>query len=140
MSVEIDEFCERLRLRLDRIDDGVKAVRKKVLARSSAMEADLLANLAELELHVDARMAEMEAARQRVATWNKAKLSSIAEKVDEWKQRRDRVNLQRRAAEAEEIATQSFDIAIFAIEQAEQAALEAHLARADADAADQAPA
>ncbi|MGX9425590.1 MULTISPECIES: hypothetical protein [Bradyrhizobium] len=141
MNDKIDQFCDKLRLQLTRIDDALSSISARMQAEVTATEAEIRAHLAELELHIDARRSSIENAARRIDAWEKAKLDCLEERAAEWKQRRDVTRLQRQATESEDLAAQAFEVALFAIERAEHVAIEARLARTAAEeAAVQAPA
>jgi hypothetical protein len=59
------------------------------------------------------------------------------EKIAEWKDKREKAKLQSRAENAERYAVAAAVVALAAVDEAEQAALEAWLPRKDADTADE---
>ena len=78
---------------------------------------------------------KLETAQADVKKWvDEFKLASN-EKIAEWKAKREKTKLQSRAENAERYAVAAAIIALAAVDEAEQAALEAWLARKDADIA-----
>ncbi len=67
--------------------------------------------------------------------WFEEKKAATDEKVAEWKTKRETAKLQNRADGAEHYARAALEVAMSAVDNAEQATLEAWLARKDADAA-----
>jgi hypothetical protein len=80
---------------------------------------------------------KVETAQADVKKWvDEFKLASN-EKIAEWKAKREKAKLQSRAENAERYAVAAAVIALAAVDEAEQAALEAWLARKDADTVDE---
>jgi hypothetical protein len=68
-------------------------------------------------------------------TWVGGKKASLDQQVAQWKADRKEEYLKRRANDAEDYASDAFTVAAAAVDDAHEAAIEAILARADADAA-----
>jgi hypothetical protein len=65
--------------------------------------------------------------------WAAGKKATFDEKVAQWRAQRKQEHLKRRAEAAEEYASDAFDVAVAAVDDAYEAALEAIIARGDAD-------
>ena len=65
--------------------------------------------------------------------WAAGKKATFDEKVARWKAQCKQEQLKRRAEAAEEYASDAFDVAVAAVDDASEAAIEAIIARGDAD-------
>jgi hypothetical protein len=79
---------------------------------------------------------KLETAQADVKKWVDDFKAASNEKIAEWKDKREKAKLQSRAENAERYAVAAAVIALAAVDEAEQAALETWLARKDADTAD----
>jgi hypothetical protein len=70
-----------------------------------------------------------------VKGWVDEQKNATRDKITEWKTKRETSKLLKRADGAERYATAAADLAFAAVDEAEQAALEAWLARQDANSA-----
>ena len=77
----------------------------------------------------------MTTARADIKKWLDDRKAATNEKVAEWKTKHEQTKLQNRAELAESYAEAAAVVASSAVDDAEQAALEAWLARKDADSA-----
>ena len=82
---------------------------------------------------IDQARTKVSVARTDVATWVQDHNAITIDTVAVWKTKRDVEKLQGRADKAERYAAATADVATAAIDEAEQASLEAWLAQADAD-------
>ena len=135
MGQRINKFCEDLRLKLTKIDSGFEALDAKVQAKSENADKAIRARLEEVQRGIDADRAKRAAAQAKIDGWVAKRKAATAEKIAQWKTGRELTKLQNRADDAEEYAAAALDIALAAVDEAEQAALEAWLARHDADSA-----
>ncbi len=135
MGQRIDDFCEDLRLKLTSIDDGVKSIRTSVQQHN----ADVAQHVRDRRDAVDARVKShrqnIADANHRVMAWGENKKLETQSQIDAWKQNREIDKLERRAQSAEDYAIDVAAIAMAAVDEAESAALDAWLARLDADLA-----
>jgi len=130
MSQQIDSFCEKLRGKLNEMDDRLQQLRASAKADS---EQDLHSQAEKLQASLDADRASIEAAKTRMKDWAAGKKATFDEKVAQWKAQRKQEQLTRRADAAEEYASDAFDVAVAAVDDAYEAAIEAIIARGDAD-------
>ena len=89
--------------------------------------------LKKLRASLDADRASIEAAKTRMKDWAAGKKATFDEKVARWKAQCKQEQLKRRAEAAEEYASDAFDVAVAAVDDASEAAIEAIIARGDAD-------
>jgi hypothetical protein len=135
MSEQIEAFREKPQGRLKGMDARLQQL--KTSAKESTEKADqvLHAQAARLRAGIDAGRASVEAAKTRMKDWAGSKKASLDQKVARWKADREEAHLKHRAEEAEEYASDALTVAVVAVDEAHEAAIEAVLARADADAA-----
>ena len=86
-----------------------------------------------LRANLDADRASIEAAKTRMKDWAAGKKATFDEKVVQWKAQRTQEQLKRRADAAEGYASDAFAVAVAAVDEAYEAAIEAIIARGDAD-------
>lgn len=135
MGERIDQFCEDLRLKLTEIDNGLDSLKAKVRAGAEHVQQDVQSHLDRVEQRIEQNRAELAAAQADVKAWVDQRKAATQEKIAEWKAKRQIDRLENRADLAESYAAAARVIAAAALDEAEQAALEAWLARHDADAA-----
>jgi hypothetical protein len=132
MSQQIDKFCEDLRLKLTNIESGLDSLKSKMEGKTQEAEKEVNIHLSALQKQMVQDRAKASAASAEVKAWIDNKKAVTAEKVAEWKAKRELGHLQNRADQAERYAHASITVAKAALDEAEQATLEAWLARADA--------
>ena len=137
MSERIDQFCENLRIKLTSIDKKMQQLKAKIDSKAQTAEQEVRIQLEAVKKRIEQDRTKLETAQADVKKWvDEFKLASN-EKIAEWKDKREKAKLQSRAENAERYAVAAAVIALAAVDEAEQAALEAWLARKDADTADE---
>ena len=136
MSQRIDQFCENLRQKLTTAENGLEALKAKIGAKAAHIKDDVQSHLDGVRDRIERDRANVAAANAEAIGWLDQRASLTKEKIAEWKAKRDGARLRGRADGAERYAAATIDVAIAAIDEAEQAALEAWLARREADAAE----
>ena len=137
MSERIDQFCENLRIKLTSIDKKMQQLKAKIDSKAQTAEQEVRIQLDAVKKRLKQDRTKVETAQADVKKWvDEFKLASN-EKIAEWKVKRDGAKLQIRAEIAERYAVAAAVIALAAVDEAEQAALEAWLARKDADTVDE---
>ena len=136
MSERIDQFCENLRIKLTSIDKKMQELKAKIDSKAQTAEQEVRTQLDAVKKRLAQDRTKVETAQADVKKWvDEVKLASN-EKIAEWKDKREKAKLQSRAENAERYAVAAAIVALAAVDEAEQAALEAWLARKDADTAD----
>jgi hypothetical protein len=135
MSQQIDAFCEKLRGKLNEVDARLQQLKASAKAGSEKAKQDLHAQAERLGASIDAGRASIEAAKTRMKDWVGGKKATFDQQVAQWKSDRKEEQLKRRADAAEGYASDAFAVAVDAVDEANKAAIEAVLARGDADAA-----
>ena len=133
MGQRIDQFCETFRVKLTNIDTGFDALNAKIGGKAQDAQAAVRGHLEKVQKRIDQDREKVSAANIRAKNWVEARKSATAEKIAQWKAERATDKLQDRAASAEEYAEDAIYVALAAIDEAERAALEAWLARHEAD-------
>jgi len=133
MGQRIDEFCERLRVKLTNADNNIDRLKTKIDTKVQGAEQDVKNHLDGLKKRAEQERAKIAAAQTEIKNWANEQKTITAEKVAEWKAKREVAKLQQRADAAERYAAAAVVVAVAAVDEAEQASLEAWLARHDAD-------
>jgi hypothetical protein len=135
VSQRIDQFCENLRLKLTNIDSGLDGLKAKIDGKAQHAEQEVRSHLEKVQRRIEQGRAKVLVAQTEVTNWAEDRKTATADKIAEWKAKRETSKLQNRADQAERYAAAAIDVALAAVDDAEQAALEAWLARQDANSA-----
>jgi predicted nucleic acid-binding Zn-ribbon protein len=135
MGQRIDQFCEDFRLKLTNIDSGLEGLKAKIDGKAQSAEQDVRKHLEWVQKRIEQGRAKVSASQAEVKNWVEDKKTATSEKIAEWKAKRETSKLQNRADRAEQYAAATIVVAVAALDEAEQASLEAWLARQDANAA-----
>lgn len=137
MSERIDQFCENLRMKLTSLDKNMQQLRATIDSKAQTAEQEVRTRLDAVKNRIAQDRTKLETAQADVKKWvDDFKLASN-EKIAEWKAKREKAKLRSRAENAERYAVAAAFVALAAVDAAEQAALEAWLARKDAQTADE---
>jgi hypothetical protein len=132
MSQRIDKFCEDLRLKVANIDSGLGALKANIEGKVDLAEQQVRSHLDQVRRRIEQGRVKVTAARAEIKNWVEEKKTATGDKIADWKAKREASKLQNRADQAERYAAAAAAIAVAALEEAEEAALEAWLARQDA--------
>lgn len=135
MGQRIDQFCENLRIKLTNIDDNMVALKANLDSNARNAEQDVRNRLIELNRHIDENRAKVAGAQAEIKKWAEERKAATSEKIAHWKAKLEVARLQTRAEAAEAYANAATIVAMAAIDSAEQASLEAWMARKDAESA-----
>ena len=133
MGQRIDQFCENLRQKLTMADSGLDGLKAKIDSNAAHAEQDVQSHLDRVRKRIEQGRAKVSAAQADVKSWVDEQKSITSDKIAEWKTKREIGKLQSRADKAERYAAAAAEVAVATVDEAEQASLEAWLARADAD-------
>lgn len=136
MGARIDQFCEDLRHKLTIADSGLDSLRAKINDSAVHAEQDVQSHLDKVHERVEQGRAKIATAQADIQGWADEKKAATRDKIAEWKAERELSKLQARADKAERYAAAASAVAIAAFDEAEQASLEAWLARHDAKSAE----
>jgi chromosome segregation ATPase len=135
MSERIDQFCENLRVKLTTIDNNMQALKTKIDSKAQTAEQDVRIQLDAIKKRIEQDRTKVANAQADINKWVADRKAATNEKIAEWKVKREKAKLQSRADGAERYAVAAVAVALAAVDEAEQATLEAWLARKDADSA-----
>jgi lysophospholipase L1-like esterase len=135
MARQIDQFYHDLQLKLTNIGSGIDQLKAKVSGKADRAEQDVRVHLDQVRRRIEQDRAKAVAAQGEVNKWVEQKKTATNEKIAEWKANREVTKLQNHAEMAERYAAAAIDVALATLDEAEQAALEAWLARQDANTA-----
>jgi hypothetical protein len=135
MGARIDQFCEDLRQKLTMADSGLDGLKAKINGKAVHVEQDVQSHLDRVNKRVEQSRAKIAAAQADIQEWADEKKAATSDKIAEWKAKRELSKLQGRADKAERYAAAASAVAVAALDEAEEASLEAWLARQDADSA-----
>jgi chromosome segregation ATPase len=137
MGAKIDRFCDNLRDRLNNVEARLTTVKANIQALPEQAEKNLREMHDKASRKLQAQKERVEKTRADLKTRAQEKMKETKEAVSEWKAKRDARKLTARADHAE---ADAIDFAAFAIDEADEAILDAIVARIDADAAQPVPA
>ena len=135
MSATVDQFCGKLRDRLTAIEGRLHAVKADIETRSEEAGKALRGKLEDVRTKLHAEKERMEKLGANLKARADQKLAETKEAVNEWKQKHETQKLRARAERAEAYAADAVAYAVATLDEAEEAMLDAVLARMDADAA-----
>jgi hypothetical protein len=135
MGQRIDQFYHDLQLKLTNIGSGLEGLKAKISGKADRAEQDVRTHLDQVQRRIEQDRAKAVAAQAEMKNWIEQKKGATSEKIAEWKANHETAKLQNRADVAERYAAAAVDVTLAALDEAEQATLEAWLARADANAA-----
>jgi hypothetical protein len=135
MGQSIDQFYHDLQLKLTNIGSGLDGLKAKISGKADRAEQDVRTHLDQVQRRIEQDRAKAVAAQAEMKNWIEQKKAATSEKIAEWKAGHETAKLQNRADMAERYAAAAVDVTLAAFDEAEQATLEAWLARADANAA-----
>ena len=135
MNVKIDSFCKELRTKLDGVDKRIKDLNASAKNATEKAKIEARAQLAALENRTKDQRAKLQAAEAKTKAWIEEKKQATSEKLAAWKAQHEVNKLTAHANGAEDYAVASMQLAAGAVDEAERAAVEAVVARMDADAA-----
>jgi hypothetical protein len=132
MGQRIDQFCENLRQKLTKTDSGLDGLKAKIQGKATHVEQDVQSHLDGVHKRIEQGRAKVSAAQADMKNWAEQRKAVTSDKIAEWKSKWETGKLQSRADNAERYAAAAIDVAVAAVDEAEQASLEAWLARQDA--------
>ena len=134
-SQNLDQLSQDVRTRLANIDGSLKSLKAKVDGDARQADAEARSQLAKVSADVEANKPQLAAAEAQMTQWVQAQKAATSQKIAEWKASQEFTKLQARAAEAERYAAAARDVAVAKLNAAHRAALEAYIAKKDANSA-----
>jgi membrane protein involved in colicin uptake len=135
MSEKFDNFCNELRTKINDADKRIKDLKASAAGASEKAKLEAKAQLAALDNKAKEQKARTMAAEAKMKSWVEEKKTMTQDTIAHWKQQRDAKRLAARADLSEHYAVAAMEIAATAVDEAERAAVEAVVARMDADGA-----
>ncbi|HTT77412.1 MAG TPA: hypothetical protein VMF50_15725 [Candidatus Binataceae bacterium] len=135
MSHKIDQFCEHLRVKLSNIEITLHEIQNKIEAKAQHVDQEVQGYLDKVQKRIAQNRNKVAASRVEMKEWMEARRAAGTEKIADLKAKHETTKLQHRADRAERYAAAALVVALAAADDAEEAALEAWLARHDADSA-----
>ncbi len=135
MGERIDQFCENLRIKLTSIDNNMESLKAKIDSKARTAEQDVRSRLDDVDKRIEQDRTKVAAAQTDIKKWVDERKATTSEKIAEWKSKRELAKLGSRADSAERYAAAAAVVALAAVDEAEQASLEAWLTRRDAESA-----
>ena len=135
MSERIDQFCENLRVKLTNIEKNMQALKAKIDSKAQTAEQEVRTRLDAVKKRVDQERPKLAAAQADIKKWVQERKATTNQKITEWKAKSEKAKLKSWADFAESYAGAAAAVALAAVDEAEQASLEAWLARKDAESA-----
>lgn len=134
MSEKVDQFCDKLRDRLTAIEGRLKTVKSDIKTHSEEAGKAIRGKLDQARTRLHAEKEKVDKLRANLKVRAEQKIAETKEAVNEWKKKHEIHKLQARAERAEANAADAIAYALFSIDEAEEAILDAVVARMDADA------
>jgi chromosome segregation ATPase len=135
MSAKVDQFCDNLRDRFDGVEGRIQSVKTNVQALPGQADKTMREKLDEAHRKVQSQKDRIDQTRANLKARAEQKMAETKDKISEWKAKRETRKLNSRADRAEAYAADAIDYAMANIDEAEEAILDAVVARVDADAA-----
>ena len=137
MSERIDQFCEKSSHRLTSIDKNMQQLKATIDSKAQTAEQEVRTRLDAVRNRIAQDCTKLETAQADVQKWVDVFKLASNEKIVAWKAKREKAKLRSRADNAQRYAVAADLGALAAVDPAEQAALEAWVARKDAETADE---
>ncbi len=135
MGNKLENFYDELRVKVDNAEKRIKDLNAGIKSAGEKAKLDAKAQLAELEKRASDQLAKVQSAEAKAKAWVEEKKATTSDKIAAWKAQHEAEKLATYADFAEDYAAGSIELAIAAIEEAERAAVEAIVARSDAQSA-----
>ena len=133
MKVEIDELGKKLHAKLDQGIDHLKTAQAHLESLHKETEGAIQARVKAARETLEAKKREAATAKANLEKFVEDAKEETHAAVAEWKAKRDRKKLEKRAERTRKRAEAFIAVALYAAEEAEVAILEAMAARKDAD-------
>ena len=133
MSLDFDKFGKKLPTKLDYGIDRLKSAKAYLEDFKKDTKDAVQTRIKASKEALEEKKQEAEAAKNRLEEFVEDKKAETQAAVAEWKTMRDLKKLEKRAERAQKRAEASIALALYYVEEAEVAILEAVAARIDAD-------
>jgi len=137
MSARVDQFCDTLKTRLNATEEKVQLLKANLGKLPQQSEQALQKCLAETRAKVEGEKKKVEKAQASLKARAEQKVGEIKEAIGQWKAKREVSKLHARADRAEQYAADAIFVADMAVADAEEAIVDALIARMDAEKVDE---
>ena len=135
MSDQIGHILKDLRQKLTEADDRMETVNDRIIGWSKHAEEEVRGELDKVKKRIELGRAKVAQAHADIESWLQVQEKETSEVIATWKKRHEIEKLENRADKAERYAVAALGVVVAALDEAEQASLEAWLARRDAKSA-----
>jgi hypothetical protein len=135
MNAKVDTFCNNLRDRVRTAGLRLEALKSNVENMSKQGEHTLRAKLEEARQRMQKQKEKLEQVRSNLKTRAQEKIAETKASIASWKEQHDLAKLHARADHSEKHATDAIEFAAYALDEAEEAILDAVVARMDVEEA-----
>ncbi len=135
MSAQVDQFCDKLRDRLNAVEGRLRAFETDMEGLPDQAEKSLRDKLETARARLEGQKDRIEQTRAKFKARIHQMMAESQQAVNEWKAKGEARRLIARADWAEAHAVDAIALALAGIDEAEEAILQAVVARMDADAA-----
>ena len=132
MSIQVDQFCDKLRDRLNAVEGRLRGFETDMQGFSEQAEKSLREKLAEARTKLEAQKDHIEQTRVQFKARIHQMVTETSQAINEWKPKGEARRLNARADWAEAQAVDAIALALASIDEAEEAILQAVVARMDA--------
>ena len=133
MSAKVDQFCDTLRDQLNLIEERLQAAKVNLEGLPEQAEKAVRAKVEQARTSLQAQRERVELTWANLKASAEERVAETKEMVSQWKANHEMRKLQARADGAEAHAECAIEFAVVAIGEAEEAILDAMVARMDAD-------
>jgi hypothetical protein len=133
MSAAVDQFCEKLRHRLNAMEKLLETMKTDIKSRSEKAGNALREKLEEARVKLRDQAARADWLRSDLKARAQEKMAETKEAIKDWKAKRETQKLNARADRAEAYAADAIEFALASVDEAEGAILDAAVARMDAN-------
>ena len=133
MGQRIDQFCESLRLKLTNVDSNMHALKAKIDGKAQGAEQDVQNHLNAVKARIEQQRAKVAAAQVDMKNWAEERKPPPRKRSPNGRRSWKKLSCRAEPTGPKAYAAAAIDVAMAAVDEAEQASLEAWLARRDAD-------
>ena len=133
--MNIDQFCQDLHQKVAMTKSDLDGLKSKINTQAAEAGKDALSHLEMVRERIEQNRKKIAHSQKEAEAWVDHRKAEAKKKVAEWKAKGETAKLKARADLAEQYAAATKELAIAAIDEAEEAALEAWLARKDTEGA-----
>ena len=132
MTARVDQFCDKLRDRLNTLEDQLATLRTNVQKLPKQGEQVLQKYLTEARSKIEVEKKKVEQAQASLKARAEQKIGQAKDAISQWKAKGELSMLNARAELAERYAADAVYVAVAALSDAEEAIIDAVIARNDA--------